>query len=111
MPNKNNFSSGLGAILEAPEENNDVDVDMMSQDDEDLVYGSRNSLMAKQDMADSDEDIGGSRNSLKGLKRWSTEENLSLGDPRGSRTELMETPLHDSHSISTGKTPSLYTSR
>ena len=45
--------------------------------------------------------MGGSRNSLSGLKRWTTEENLAMND-RGSRTELMDTPLHDSHSNSTG---------
>ena len=47
----------------------------------------------------------GSRNSLSGgMRRWTTEENLSMNELRsGSQTELMDTPLHDSHSNSTGK--------
>ena len=103
--------SGLDAISEAPE-----DVDMMSQEDEDFaVYGSRCSLLndrkpevtsddeREPGVSDDDEDMVGSRNSLSGLKRWTTEENLSMNDQRsGSHTELMETPLHDSHSNSTG---------
>ena len=106
--------SALDAISEAPEE----DVDMMSQEDEDFaVYGSRSSLIindekrptsgcseGEPEVSDDDEDMVGSRNSLSGLKRWTTEENLSMNDPRsGSQTELMDTPLHDSHSNSTGK--------
>ena len=69
------------------------------------MFGSRNSLsQAKPDLdSDEDDDICGSRNSLSGLKRWTTEENLSFTDPRGSRSELMEVPLNDSHSNSTGK--------
>ncbi len=103
-------TTALDAISEAPEESvasGLIDVDMMSQDDEDFVYGSSGSLLAKpgtfedEDPVSEDEDIGGSRNSLSGLKRWTTEENLSFNEMRGSRSELMETPLHDSHSNST----------
>ena len=93
--------NALDAISEeAPE-----DVDMQDQD---FVFGSRSSLQ-KRDSGDDDsdndddDDMHGSRNSLSGLKRWTTEENLFINDPRGSRSELMETPLHDSHSNSTGK--------
>ena len=73
--------------------------------DEDFMFGSRNSLsQAKPELdSDEDDDICGSRNSLSGLKRWTTEENLSFTDPRGSRSELMEVPLNDSHSNSTGE--------
>ena len=69
------------------------------------MFGSRNSLsQAKPELdSDEDDDICGSRNSLSGLKRWTTEENLSFTDPRGSRSELMEVPLNDSHSNSTGE--------
>ena len=77
------------------------------EEDEDFaVYGSRCSLSSPNEKpgtseVSEDEDMGGSRNSLSGLKRWTTEENLAMND-RGSRTELMDTPLHDSHSNSTG---------
>lgn len=99
-------NTALDAISEVPEAERDVD--MMSQEDEDFVYGSRNSLLNKDDdQVSEDEDISGSRNSLSGLKRWTTEENLSFQDHRGSRSELMETPLHDSHSNSTGKSKDL----
>jgi hypothetical protein len=67
------------------------------------MFGSRTSLSKNKLDFESDEDIAGSRNSLDGLKRWTTEENLSFGDPRGSTTELMDDgQLHDSHSNSTG---------
>ena len=94
--NSLNINNGLGAILEAPEESINLDVDMLSQEDEndlDLDLGSRNSLLNKHNSEiDSDEDIGGSRNSLSGLKRWTTEENLC--SEKGSRTEAVELVLH-----------------
>ena len=79
---------------------------MISQEggDEDFMFGSRNSLSHPKPELESDEeeDICGSQNSLS-LKRWTTEENLSFTDPTGSRSELMEVPLNDSHSNSTGE--------
>ena len=77
------------------------------EEDEDFaVYGSRCSLSSPNEKpgtseVSEDEDMGGSRNSLSGLKRWTTEENLSMNES-GSQIELMDTPLHDSHSNSTG---------
>ncbi len=55
---------------------------------------------------DEDVDLAGSRTSLGsgGLKRWTTEENLSSsvsGSREGSKVDLLEGPLHDSHSNST----------
>ena len=91
---KNSHSAnGLDAI---EEENNQPDVEMLSQEGSE-DFGSHMSLQTKEEEEDL-EDLAGSRNSLSGLKRWTTEENLSCG---GSRSELMEIPLHDSHSNST----------
>ena len=113
-------SECLDAISEAPEtipEDPETvpDVDMISQGaDEDFMFGSRNSLSHSASgntkllednpelMDSDDEELGSSRSSLNGMKRWTTEENLSFGDPNGSRSELMEVPLNDSHSNSTG---------
>ena len=120
ISNRSQTSESLDAISEAPEtvpEDPETvpDVDMISQGaDEDFMFGSRNSLshsgsggtklIDNPELMDSDdEELSSSRNSLNGLKRWTTEENLSFNDPSGSRSELMEVPLNDSHSNSTGK--------
>ncbi len=70
------------------------------------MFGSRGSLSThhKNNNADSEEesDIGGSRNSLSGLKRWTTEENLVFNGEQTRTSETMDGPLHDSHSNSTG---------
>ena len=102
-----------GTVPEDPE--TVPDVDMISQGaDEDFMFGSRNSLSHSASgntkllednpelMDSDDEELGSSRSSLNGMKRWTTEENLLFGDPNGSRSELMEVPLNNSHSNSTG---------
>ena len=104
--NSHSANSGLDAIAEQPEISGDVE--MLSQEGSE-DFGSRMSLLqTKEDSEEDLEDLSGSRNSLSGLKRWTTEENLSMNDPRGSRSELMEMPLHDSHSNSTGKNCTLH---
>ena len=52
-------------------------------------------------------DLRGSRTSLGsgiGLKRWTTEENLSSvdGGSREGKMDLLDGPIHDSHSNSRG---------
>ena len=74
-------------------------MEMLSQEGSE-DFGSHMSLRTKEMEDEELDDLSGSRNSLSGLKRWTTEENLSSNG--GSRSELMEIPLHDSHSNSTG---------
>jgi len=61
------------------------------------IFGSRSSLEN-----DDDENILGSRGSLNGLKRWTTEENLCTDGREGNVVEFSVAPIHDSHSNSTG---------
>ena len=66
------------------------------------IFGSRSSLGVENAASDSEEEnILGSRGSLNGLKRWTTEENLCT-DPRDGVVEFTVAPIHDSHSNSTG---------
>ena len=71
------------------------------------VFGSRSSLDAENaasDLEDDDDDtILVGRRSLNGLKRWTTEENLSSELREGSVVEFTSAPIHDSHSNSTGE--------
>ena len=89
----------LDAIVEEDQPEVNGDVEMLSQEGSE-DFGSHMSLQTKEEEDEELEDLSGSRNSLSGLKRWTTEENLSSNG--GSRSELMEIPLHDSHSNSTG---------
>jgi hypothetical protein len=69
------------------------------------IFGSRSSLDAgneASDLEDDDDNILGSRRSLNGLKRWTTEENLSSELRDGNAVEFSVAPIHDSHSNSTG---------
>lgn len=81
------------------------------------LAGSKGSLLAIRgspkvlirpldaDSDSEDEDMQGSRSSLSclGLTRWTTEENLSSCSSREDRMDLVDEPLHDSHSNSTGE--------
>lgn len=78
--------------------------------DEDY-FGSRGSLAAfpgngigREGFEDDESnDLRGSRTSLGSLKRWTTEENLSSYDgSREGKMDLLDEPIHDSHSNSTG---------
>ena len=89
----------LDAIVEEDQPEVSGDVEMLSQEGSE-DFGSHMSLRTKEMEDEELDDLSGSRNSLSGLKRWTTEENLSSNG--GSRSELMEIPLHDSHSNSTG---------
>jgi hypothetical protein len=71
------------------------------------IFGSRSSLgvVENADSSDSENDgenILGSRGSLNGLKRWTTEENLCSDSRDGNSVEFSVAPIHDSHSNSTG---------
>eukprot|EP00094_Tigriopus_californicus_P007715 TCALIF_07430-PA protein Name:"Similar to USP35 Ubiquitin carboxyl-terminal hydrolase 35 (Homo sapiens)" AED:0.04 eAED:0.04 QI:47/1/0.90/1/1/1/11/0/1115 len=104
----------LDVISEVPETNGDQDEEMLSQCsdgrmDEDF-FGSRGSLSAfhnRGDLSEDEEvDLRGSRTSLGslGMKRWTTEENLSSNSNNGSREDqlnILDEPLNNSHSDST----------
>ena len=60
----------------------------------------------EEDGEEGDCDFRGSRTSLgsAGLKRWTTEGNLSSYDgSREGKMDLLDGPIHDSHSNSTGE--------
>lgn len=113
MPTRSS-NMALDVISEVPENNVDQDEEMLSQCsdgrmDEDF-FGSRGSLSAfhnRGDLSEDDEvDLRGSRTSLGslGMKRWTTEENLSSTSNNGSREDqlnILEEPLNNSHSDST----------
>ena len=70
------------------------------------IFGSRSSLGVENENVASDsedENILGSRGSLNGLKRWTTEENLCTDGVTDGVVEFSVAPIHDSHSNSTGK--------
>ena len=80
---------------------------------DDDYFGSRGSLSLAQandcsgedDENENNNNLAGSRTSLgsNGLKRWTTEENLSsMEGSREGKMDLLDGPIHDSHSNSTG---------
>ena len=75
------------------------------------IYGSRSSLETENAALcldeEDDDNILGSRGSLNGLKRWTTEENLCTD---GNAVEFSVAPIHDSHSNSTGNKNLFYPS-
>lgn len=75
-------------------------------------FGSRGSLSMITNRDDDDDedvemenDLGGSRTSLgsASMKRWTTEGNLSLEGSREDKMDMIDGPMHNSHSNSTGE--------
>jgi len=74
-----------------------MDIDVTASDDEE-----------NEEAAASSGGLAGSRTSLgssNGLKRWTTEDNLSSldGGSREGKADLLDETIHDSHSNSTGE--------